>query len=353
MNTKHIIAGFLIALLVVPATIIANETYGFSYQPTDPDQYSTVASVDGRISELDEMIAVLEADRDGLIEVKEQIQEEERLRSMILDLLDQVKELKGDTSDVPSESEQESMTHDETQQFINDLLAQIAMRQGDLGNPQPPTVCPYTWTRDLTVGDTGLDVLKLKQFLNADPDTRLAANGHEAPGFETETYSDTLVEAVSKFQVKYRAELLSPQNLIQPTGIFDSSARAKANSLCVARPTQPEEPSSVRDTDGDGWIYGTDEGDNYYGNDNDQILVGSEGDDIMYGNYGWDEVNYVGRNDCVADFTITENSNGSVIIKSRKYGTDTLWGIEGAYFVGCEDWVEFKVKLINGSNAKG
>jgi hypothetical protein len=70
MNTKHIIAGVLIASLAAPATIIAYETYGFSYQPTDPDQYSTVASVDERIAELEEMIAVLEADRDNLIEAR-------------------------------------------------------------------------------------------------------------------------------------------------------------------------------------------------------------------------------------------------------------------------------------------
>jgi hypothetical protein len=355
MNTKHIIAGVLIASLAAPATIIAYETYGFSYQPTDPDQYSTVASVDERISELEEMIAVLEADRGSLIEAREQMLEEERLRSMILDLLDQVKELKGDTSDVPSESEQESMTHDETQQFINDLLAQIAMRQGDLSNSQPPTVCPFTWTRDLTIGDTGVDVLALQQFLNADPDTRLAVSGLGAPGLETKVYSDTLAEAVSKFQVKYRADVLSPQGLVNPTGNFDSQTRAKANSLCVPSYIPPEEPYTftVRDTDGDGWIYGTSEDDRYSGRDDDEIMVGSEGNDIMYGGFGWDEVNYVGRNDCIADFAITENSNGSVTIKNQKYGTDTLWGMEGAYFAGCEDWVEFKVKTVDASNAKG
>jgi hypothetical protein len=66
MNMKHITAGLLMTLLIAPTTIIAYETYGFSYQPTDPDAYTTVVSVDERISELDEMIAALEADRDSL-----------------------------------------------------------------------------------------------------------------------------------------------------------------------------------------------------------------------------------------------------------------------------------------------
>jgi hypothetical protein len=279
--------------------------------------------------------------------------EEERLRSMIIDLQNQVTQLGGDTSDVPSESAQANMTQDELQQFINVLLAQIAVRQGGLGNPQTPTVCPYTWTRDLTVGDTGFDVLKLQQFLNADPDTRVAVSDAGSPGRETENYTPELAVAVSKFQVKYRAEVLSPQGLVNPTGNFDSQTQAKANSLCVAPPTESEVLNVVKDTDGDGWIYGTDEGDKYLGNYDDQVMVGSEGDDIMYGEFGWDEVNYVGRNDCIADFAITENSNGSVTIKNQKYGTDTLWGMEGAYFAGCEDWVEFKVKTVDASNAKG
>jgi hypothetical protein len=336
MNMKHITAGLLMTLLIAPTTIIAYETYGFSYQPTDPDAYTTVVSVDERISELDEMIAALEADRDSLTEVREQMLGEERLRlrSMIIDLHNQVTQLGGDTSDVPSESAQANMTQDELQQVINDLLVQVASLQADLGN----AVCPYTWTRNLSRGDRGADVLALQQFLNADPDTKIYHRPHIGQ-VETDEYHAGVAAAISQFQVKYRADVLSPQGLVNPTGEFDEQTRAKANALCVAAPTQPDETTIVQDTDGDGWIYGTDENDRYEGNDTENILVGSSGNDIMDGGSDWDEVNYVGQTDCLNNFSITYEENGSVIIKSRKYGTDTLRNIEGVYFAGCGDWL--------------
>jgi peptidoglycan hydrolase-like protein with peptidoglycan-binding domain len=334
MNIKHITAGLLMTLLVAPTTIIAYETYGFSYQPTDPDAYTTVASVDERISELYQMIAALEAEKQDLVAAREVLLSQDDTRSMINEILKQMGVLQGEWSDAPVDSE----LRDELQQQINDLLNQVAELQADLGNPESPTVCPYTWTRNLSVGDRGADVLALQQFLNADPDTKITNDSHVV-STETDEYHAGVAAAISKFQVKYRADVLSPQGLVNPTGEFDEQTRAKANALCVAAPTQPDEATIVQDTDGDGWIYGTDENDRYEGNDTENILVGSSGNDIMDGGSDWDEVNYVGQTDCLNNFSITYNDNGSVIIESRKYGTDTLRNIEGVYFAGCGDWL--------------
>ncbi len=131
-----------------------------------------------------------------------------------------------------------AQTTEDLQQMINDLLAQVAGLQSQLGQGATSAagVCPYTWTRDLSSGSTGADVMKLQQFLNADADTRVAAEGAGSVGMETEYYGPATAAAVSKMQVKYRADILSPANLVNPTGYFGPSSRAKANSLCVAAP---------------------------------------------------------------------------------------------------------------------
>jgi hypothetical protein len=79
-------------------------------------------------------------------------------------------------------------TTEDLQAMINDLLAQVAALQSQAGQGATTAagVCPYTWTRDLNVGATGADVKMLQQFLNADADTRVAAEGVGSVGMETE-----------------------------------------------------------------------------------------------------------------------------------------------------------------------
>lgn len=141
---------------------------------------------------------------------------------------------------------------------INQLLAQIASLQTDVadssgaGSTSGASFCPYTWTRDLSAGATGADVMKLQQFLNSDADTRVAASGAGSVGMETETFGPATAAAVSKFQVKYRAEILSPNGLVNPTGYFGASTRNKANSLCataVVTPDDEDEDTTDEDTE--------------------------------------------------------------------------------------------------------
>lgn len=132
----------------------------------------------------------------------------------------------------------QAQTTEELQAMINDLLAQVAGLQGQLGGGTAAAagVCPYTWTRDLSSGATGMDVMKLQQFLNADPDTRVAVSGAGSAGMETEYYGPATGAAVAKFQTKYRADILSPLGLVNATMYFGAGSRAKANALCVAAP---------------------------------------------------------------------------------------------------------------------
>jgi hypothetical protein len=98
------------------------------------------------------------------------------------------------------------------------------------------------------MGSEGADVMKLQQFLNATPDLRVAMAGSAgSAGMETMYYGPATAAAVSKMQVMFRAEVLTPNGLVNPTGYFGASSRAKANDLCVTPGTTP-----TPDTDEDG-----------------------------------------------------------------------------------------------------
>jgi len=150
----------------------------------------------------------------------------------------------------------QAQTTEELQAMINDLLAQVAALQASTGQGATSVasgICPYTWTRSLSAGTEGGDVMKLQQFLNADADTRVAATGAGSVGAETMYFGPATAAAVSKFQVKYRADILSPVNLVNPTGFFGPSSIAKANSLCSGAPVvdgeETEEEEEEEDED--------------------------------------------------------------------------------------------------------
>ncbi|XKT74552.1 MAG: beta strand repeat-containing protein [Patescibacteria group bacterium UBA2163] len=108
---------------------------------------------------------------------------------------------------------------------------------GTSGGGSSASVCPFTWTRSLSSGDTGADVMALQKFLNADSATQLAASGAGSPGNETSYFGSVTAAGVAKFQNKYASEVLAPLGLSAGTGYFGASSRAKANSLCASAPT--------------------------------------------------------------------------------------------------------------------
>lgn len=138
----------------------------------------------------------------------------------------------------------QAQTAEELQAQIAQLLEQINALQADLsqgGSTATAGVCPFTWTRDLSMGSTGADVMKLQQFLNADADTRVAATGVGSAGMETMYYGAMTAAAVSKMQMKYMSEVLTPNGLMSGTGYFGPSSRAKANAVCSTAVVVPGE----------------------------------------------------------------------------------------------------------------
>ncbi len=137
----------------------------------------------------------------------------------------------------------------ELQAQINTLIAQITQLQNQSGTTSISSACPYTWSRNLTVGTAGADVLKLQQFLNSDPATVVAVSGVGSKGLETQNFGPLTAAAVTKFQNKYKADVLTPSGLSNGTGYFGPSTMAKANMLCktapvVSNPTTPTTPST-------------------------------------------------------------------------------------------------------------
>ncbi len=141
-------------------------------------------------------------------------------------------------------------TSEDLQKTINDLLAQVASLQGELGDKgAAPAMGSCNFMMDLKTGSTGPDVKALQMFLNSDPDTRVAATGVGSAGMETEYYGPATGAAVSKFQVKYRAEILSPAGLVNPTGYFGPGSRAQANKLCAGSDDGDDSDDDSDDSD--------------------------------------------------------------------------------------------------------
>lgn len=95
-----------------------------------------------------------------------------------------------------------------------------------------PTPCTFNFTRNLSRGDEGQDVLELQQFLNKTLPTPIVAIGPGSPGSETIFYGDVTVEGVKAFQEMYATETLLPFGHSFGTGYFYDLTRNKANQLC-------------------------------------------------------------------------------------------------------------------------
>lgn len=111
--------------------------------------------------------------------------------------------------------------------------------------------CSYNFTRDLKVGASGADVMDLQKFLNMDPTTQVAATGPGSKGAETSTFGPLTASAVTKFQEKYMADILTPLGLTKGTGFFGASTRAKANAICASAPEAPEMPDDEEGEEGE------------------------------------------------------------------------------------------------------
>ena len=134
---------------------------------------------------------------------------------------------------------------------VQALLTQVlALQQQLAAQTGAPAARPgnvpanYTFTRTLSVGMSGEDVLMLQRVLNSDSATRVAQVGPGSPGNETQFFGPMTRDAVSRFQTRHRSEILAPLGLLNPTGMVGPSTRAKLNQLTRTVATTPTTPTT-------------------------------------------------------------------------------------------------------------
>ena len=142
----------------------------------------------------------------------------------------------------------QAQTVEELTAQINSLLAMITSLQAQLatvGGGTTTSGVSYNFTKNLSQGASGVDVLNLQKVLNMSADTQVAASGVGSAGLETEYFGGLTKAAVIKFQNKYVSEILTPVGLTAGTGYVGASTRAKLNAMTVATtPTTPVDPTT-------------------------------------------------------------------------------------------------------------
>lgn len=93
-----------------------------------------------------------------------------------------------------------------------------------------------TFSRALSAGKTGADVLCLQTILNQNAATQIAISGSGSPGSESRYFGTLTKSAVMKFQELYAAQILTPLGYVKGTGIVGPATIAKLNQLLMQAP---------------------------------------------------------------------------------------------------------------------
>ncbi|MEI6304743.1 MAG: fibronectin type III domain-containing protein [Candidatus Taylorbacteria bacterium] len=106
----------------------------------------------------------------------------------------------------------------------------IILTQSLLKENLPVSKSSQTFTKTLKLGMTNSDVKRLQIFLNTQGFI-VAKQGAGSLGHETMYFGQATKAALKKFQLAYRKEILDPQGLKSPTGLFASGSMKVANGL--------------------------------------------------------------------------------------------------------------------------
>lgn len=105
---------------------------------------------------------------------------------------------------------------------INSLLATIAALQSQIAGQSAGSASSFTFTRDLTVGSTGDDVMALQRFLNANGAMVAGGSGAGSPGRETSYFGGLTKAAVAQWQ--------GAHGITPAVGYFGPKTRAAVNA---------------------------------------------------------------------------------------------------------------------------
>ncbi len=94
--------------------------------------------------------------------------------------------------------------------------------------------CPYNFKKKIVLGDKGEDVFNLHEFLNKNPQTRIATKGINSPGNETGEAIAATITAIKNFQSLYDLDIdgaLGPATQKKMLEICDDRQKKKAEEL--------------------------------------------------------------------------------------------------------------------------
>lgn len=95
----------------------------------------------------------------------------------------------------------------------------------------PLTLNAYTFTRTLSVGSQGQDVLELQKLMNTNSVTQVATEGAGSPGNESMFFGEKTKQAVIKLQNLFADVILKPVGLTTGTGFVGQSTIAFLNQF--------------------------------------------------------------------------------------------------------------------------
>ncbi|MDO8467162.1 MAG: peptidoglycan-binding domain-containing protein [bacterium] len=116
---------------------------------------------------------------------------------------------------------------------IDALLAQIAALQSQLASSSPVSTALCSFTRDLTLGVRGDDVMCLQKYLNS-TGHKVSTSGPGSIGNETSYFGALTASAVAKWQ--------AANGVAPAAGYFGRISRAKYASLAVVAPAPAPAP---------------------------------------------------------------------------------------------------------------
>lgn len=147
-------------------------------------------------------------------------------------------------------------------------------------------VYAVTFSRTLTIGDTGSDVLELQKILNTNSNTRIAVSGPGSPGNETNYFGPLTSSAVAKYQEVHAKDILIPLGLTRGTGFVGQATRtflnAKGSSTVVSQSTTVQAPkiTSLSPTQGGVGTVVTIHGEGFLDEDNHVVTAFEDFGDV-------------------------------------------------------------------------
>ncbi len=89
----------------------------------------------------------------------------------------------------------------------------------------------FSFTRTLSEGSVGPDVIELQKILNSNPATQVASDGAGSPGNETDYFGSRTRQAVVIFQNLNAQTILTPLGLLTGTGFVGNSTITFLNTI--------------------------------------------------------------------------------------------------------------------------